>query len=108
MSTKAAASPAPQHLKALARANQVRIERAELKRRIASGDISVPQVLLACPSHATTMSISALLMSQRSWGRTRSRRLLASAGVPEAKAVGNLTERQRTATAALLALRKRN
>jgi ribosomal protein S13 len=53
------------------------------------------------------MSISELLMSQRSWGRTRSRRLLVSAGIPETKRLGNLTERQRKATAALLALRHR-
>lgn len=103
MGTKAAAN-APQHLKALERANQVRVARAELKRKVASGDISVPHVLLARPWHAATMSISDLLMSQRSWGRTRSRRLLVSAGIPETKPIGTLTERQRTATAALLEL----
>jgi hypothetical protein len=107
MGSQAAAGSAPQHLKALARANQVRVARAVLKRRIATGDVTVPQVLVACPWHATTMSISELLMSQRSWGRTRSRRLLVSAGIPETKRLGNLTERQRKATAALLALRHR-
>jgi hypothetical protein len=104
MGSKAAADSAPQHLKALERANQVRVARAELKRKVASGDISVPHVLLARPWHAATMSISDLLMTQRSWGRTRSRRLLVSAGVPETKPIGTLTERQRTATAALLEL----
>jgi hypothetical protein len=104
MGSKAAANSAPQQLKALERANQVRVARAELKRKVASGDISVPHVVLARPWHAATMSISDLLMSQRSWGRTRSRRLLVSAGVPETKPIGTLTERQRTATAALLEL----
>jgi hypothetical protein len=105
MGSRAAGSPAQQRLSALERANEVRIARAELRRGIASGDISVPQVLLACPSHAATMSITDLLTSQRWWGRTRSRRLLVSVGIPETKPVGRLTERQRIATAALLALR---
>lgn len=105
MGGKAPPSPELQQLKALERANQVRRARAHLKRKIASGEMSVPQVLVACPWHAATMSISDLLMSQRSWGRTRSRRLLVSVGVPERKPVGNLTERQRTAMAAQLALR---
>jgi hypothetical protein len=107
MGSNAPPRPAPQQLRALARANQVRRARAELKRKIENGEMSVPEVLVACPSHAATMSISDLLMSQRWWGRTRSRRLLVSIGVPERKSVGNLTERQRTEMAALLTLRAR-
>ena len=45
------------------------------------------------------MSISDLLMSQKRWGRARCKRLLTSIGVPENKAVGTLTERQRSALA---------
>ena len=48
------------------------------------------------------MTISALLMSQRSWGRVRSRRLLLSLGVPENKQIATLTERQRLALVAVL------
>lgn len=105
MGSNAQRSAAPQQLQALERAHQVRHARAELKRKIASGEMSVPQVLVACPSHATTMSISDLLMSQKWWGRARSRRLLISIGVPESRPVGQLTERQRTAMASLLTLR---
>ena len=92
----------PQHVQALKHANHVRTARSELKRKIASGDTSVPQVLIACPSHAATMSVSDLLMSQKQWGKTRSQRLLLSARIPERKPIGALTERQRTAMAALL------
>jgi hypothetical protein len=101
----APSSRAPQHLTALNRANRVRSARAELKRRIASGHTSVPQVLGECPWHAATMSVSDLLMSQRWWGRARCRRLLLTIGVPEGKPVGNLTERQRTEMATVLAVR---
>jgi hypothetical protein len=95
----------PQQLQAPKHANQVRSARSELKRKIASGETSVPQVLIACPSHAATMSVSDLLMSQKWWGTTRSRRLLVSIGIPERKPIGTLTPRQRTAMAALLELR---
>ena len=41
------------------------------------------------------MSLSELLCSQRRWGRARSRKLLASIGLNEAKRLGTLTDRQR-------------
>ena len=91
MGSNAPPTPAPQQFKALERANHVRRARAKLKRKIETGEMSVPEVLVTCPSHAATMSITDLLMSQKWWGRTRSRRLLVSIGVPERKPVGNLT-----------------
>jgi hypothetical protein len=93
----------PQHLRALEHANRVRLARADLKRRIAAGELSAAEVVLNCPWQAHSMSISDLLMSQKRWGRTRCRRLLVSLGVPENKQVGTLTERQRVALAAMLA-----
>ncbi|MBA2505885.1 MAG: hypothetical protein H0V29_08060 [Thermoleophilaceae bacterium] len=48
------------------------------------------------------MSILELLMSQRRWGRTRSRRILLGLGIPENKRIGTLTDRQRAALAAVL------
>ena len=92
-----------QHLRALEYANRVRLARARMKRRIASGELPVQDVVLSCPWQAHSMSISDLLMSQKRWGRTRSRRLLVSLSVPENKQVGTLTERQRQALAAVLA-----
>ncbi len=92
-----------QHLRALEYANRVRLARARMKRRIAAGELPVQDVVLSCPWQAHSMSISDLLMSQKRWGRTRSRRLLVSLSVPENKQVGTLTERQRQALAGVLA-----
>ena len=92
-----------QHLRALEYANRVRLARAQMKRSIAAGELPVQDVVLSCPWQAHSMSISDLLMSQKRWGRTRSRRLLVSLSVPENKQVGTLTERQRQALAAVLA-----
>ncbi|HZG48411.1 MAG TPA: hypothetical protein VEY90_02725 [Thermoleophilaceae bacterium] len=93
---------ASQHLRALQYANRVRLARAEMKRRIADGELPAAEVVLGCPWEAHSMSISDLLMSQKRWGRTRCRRLLVSLHVPENKQVGTLTERQRLALAAVL------
>ena len=102
MGDTASASGGQQHLHALARANRVRLARAELKRQIAAEEISASQVILDCPWEAASMSISDLLMCQRRWGRARCRRLLISLAVPENKEIGTLTQRQRGALAAVL------
>ena len=93
----------PQHLRALEHANKVRLARAELKRRIAAGDVRVPDVVVDNLWEARSMELSELLMSQKRWGRERCRRLLLSLSIPENKQLGTLTERQRSALAAMLA-----
>jgi hypothetical protein len=102
MEATATVAPAPQHMKALARANKVRLARAELKRQVAEGDLAVSDVVLACPWEAESMAISELLMSQHRWGRTRCRRFLAAIPMSETKTIGSMTERQRRAVAARL------
>jgi hypothetical protein len=98
-----AVTGAPQHLRALEHANRVRLARAELKRGIASGEVRVPDVVVESPWEAQSMELSELLMSQKRWGRERCRRLLLALGIPENKQIGTLTDRQRTALAAMLA-----
>ena len=83
-----------QCMEALARANEVRLARAALKREIGAGNREVADVVLQVPWQAQSMSLSELLCSQRRWGRARSRKLLASAGLGEAKKLGTLTARQ--------------
>ncbi len=91
-----------QHLQALEHANRVRLARAEMKRRIAAGELPAAEVILSCPWEAESMSISDVLMSQKRWGRARCRRLLTSIAIPENKRVGTLTERQRAIVASSL------
>jgi hypothetical protein len=85
----------PQRLRALERANEVRLARAELKRRIADGDVSAAEVILASPWQASSWTVGDLLMSQRRWGTTRCRKFLTRNQISEVKQVGHLTERQR-------------
>ncbi|WP_445149100.1 hypothetical protein [Baekduia sp. Peel2402] len=86
----------------MARANEVRLARAELKRQVAEGEISAAHVILECPWEAASMTVSDLLTSQRRWGSTRCRKLLQSVPMSENKTVGSMTERQRNALAGLL------
>jgi hypothetical protein len=67
----------PQYMHALQRANQVRLARAVLKRRVADGEIQAAEVILDCPWEAQSMAVADLLMSQRRWGATRSRKIMA-------------------------------
>ena len=103
MNATAAIAPAgPQHMRALERANKVRLARAELKRRVAFGEIDVAKVIVNCPWETHTMAVFDLLMSQRQWGQTRCRKMLAQLPVSDKKTVGSMTDRQRYALAAML------
>jgi hypothetical protein len=95
--------PHPQHLRALERANAVRLARAELKRRVAEGEISAAEVILDSPWEAESMTTSDLLTSQHRWGHTRCRKFLQCIPMSETKTIGSMTERQRHAVAQLLA-----
>lgn len=95
MSETATMTPAPQRLRALERANAVRLARAELKRRIAEGEASAADIILDPPAEAFSWAIGELLMSQRRWGTTKCRKFLSRYHITETKSVGALTDRQR-------------
>ncbi len=104
MTQTATMTPEPQRMQALERANQVRLRRAALKRRIAVGEISAAKVILDLPWEARNWSVGELLMSQRRWGSIRAHKLLAGLHISEKRTVGALTERQRNLLAAQLAV----
>src|SRR5580700_67977 len=108
MNATATVAPAgPQYMRALERANKVRLARAELKRRVAIGDLHVSEVILECPWEAESMAVADLLMSQRRWGQTRCRKFLAQIPMSEKKTVGSMTDRQRRTLAAMLSSAER-
>jgi hypothetical protein len=85
----------PQHMRALARANEVRLARAQLKREVGAGKRGIISVIRGCPWEAESMSVSELLCSQRRWGRARSRKLISALHINENKQLGTFTQRQR-------------
>ena len=103
MNATATVAPAgPQYMRALERANQVRLARADLKRRVAVDDVAVAEVIMDCPWEAHSMAVGDLLMSQRRWGQTRCRKFLAQVPMSEKKTIGSMTDRQRRTLAAML------
>jgi hypothetical protein len=102
MQQAATMAASPQHMRALERANAVRLARAELKRRVACGELGVAEVIMGELWEADSMTVADLLMSQRRWGYTRCRRFLQEIPMSETKRVGEMTDRQRRAVAQLL------
>jgi hypothetical protein len=108
MNATATIAPAgPQYMRALERANEVRLARAELKRRVAGDEATVAEVILECPWEAESMAVGDLLMSQRRWGQTRCRKFLAQVPMSEKKTIGSMTDRQRRTLAAMLTASRR-
>jgi hypothetical protein len=107
------ATAPPQHLAALAKANAVRLGRANLKRRIAAREVTLLEVL--SPDHAPgvrrlepvaelvrTLPIGELLTWPPRWGVKRMQTLLAAVDVGEHLELGQLTDRRRWAIIAEL------
>jgi len=92
-------------MRALERANLVRLARAELKRAIARGDAIPSEIVRDCPWETESMTLAELLTSQRRWGRTRARKFLMPLSLSENKQLGTLTERQRRLLSTELAAR---
>ena len=95
-------------MRALERANAVRLARAELKRKVAMDQIDVAAVVLNCPWEAESMAVADLLMSQRRWGQTRCRKFLAQIPMSERKTIGSMTDRQRRTLAVMLSSAERD
>jgi hypothetical protein len=95
-------------MRALERANAVRLARAELKRKVAMDLLDVAAVVLNCPWEAESMAVADLLMSQRRWGQTRCRKFLAQIPMSERKTIGSMTDRQRRTLASMLSSAERD
>jgi hypothetical protein len=82
-------------LRALAKANEVRVERARLKRAVAAGRIQLARVVADPPACAQTAKVRELLLAVPRIGPARADRLLARCRIAHAKTLAGLSERQR-------------
>ena len=82
---------------ALGRANEVRRCRADLKRDLAAGTLSIVTVLTDPPAYAETANVRQLLLALPKFGPVKTRRLLTNCRISENKTVGRLSDRQRAA-----------
>jgi hypothetical protein len=86
-----------QRLLPLAQANEVRRQRAELKRALAAGSIPFAQMLADPPACAQTANVADLLLSIPGIGPAKTNRALAHCRIANAKTIGGLSDRQRAA-----------
>lgn len=68
------AEDAPQHMRALKRANEVRFEMAEAKKQIAAGEVDPADFFDS--ERFGNLTVAEVLTSQRRWGTTRARKFL--------------------------------
>lgn len=88
---------AQRRLLSLARANEVRVERAHLKRELAAGSVAFAEMLANPPDCARTAKVGDLLLSVPGIGPAKSGRTLAHCRIANAKTIGGLSDRQRAA-----------
>jgi hypothetical protein len=84
-----------QRMDALHRANDIRCERARLKERLRSGELSIVDVLADPPVCVHTAKVLDLVLAVPKYGRVKANRLLERCRVSSSKTVNGLTPRQR-------------
>ena len=90
-----------QRMEALKRANDIRVKRAQLKKDLKSGAISIEQILSEPPEFVSTAKVFDMLMAVPKFGRVKAARLLNQCRISQSKTVGGLSDRQRHVLIAL-------
>jgi hypothetical protein len=91
-----------QRMDALARANQIRTRRAQLKRDLKSGRLSIQTLLLNPPEYVETAKVFDMLLAVPKYGRVKVNKILALCRISPSKTIGGLSERQRSELVSLL------
>ncbi len=86
---------ADQRREALAQANQVRNARAQLKRDLKGGRVSIIELIADPPPYLASAKVRGLLRALPGFGPAKATRLMERCQVSPVKSVGGLSERQR-------------
>jgi hypothetical protein len=84
-----------QRMDALRAANEVRALRAQLKRDLKAGRVSIGPLLLDPPPYLETAKVFDMLLALPKHGRVKAAKILQSCQVPPSKTFGGLSECQR-------------
>ncbi len=87
---------------ALARANEIRTRRAQLKRDLKSGRQSIHRLLLEPPSYVETAKVVDMLLAVPKYGRVKAHKVLQQCRISPSKTIGGLSARQRAELVAAL------
>jgi hypothetical protein len=91
-----------QRIDALRRANEVRALRAQLKRDLKAGRVSIGALLLDPPPYLESAKVFDMLLALPKYGRVKATKILHSCRVSPSKTFGGLSERQRAELAGRL------
>jgi hypothetical protein len=87
---------------ALERANKIRTARAQLKRDLKAGKVSIQKLLLEPPAYLETAKVFDMLLAVPKYGRVKANKVLVQCRISPSKTIGGLSERQRTELVSML------
>jgi len=91
-----------QRMEALGHANEVRTERAVLKRDLKAGREQVHDLILEPPELLETMKLFDLLLACPKYGRVKVNKILVQCRISPSKTIGGLSLRQRAEIVSML------
>lgn len=89
-------------MNALGRANEIRTQRAQLKRDLKAGRASIHRVLLNPPEYIETAKVFDMLLATPKYGRVKVNKILQVCRISPSKTIGGLSERQRAELISML------
>lgn len=91
-----------QRMDALNKANDIRSQRALLKKDLKAGRKLIHQILLKPPHFVETAKVFDLLLHVPKYGRVKANKVLGQCRISPSKTIGGLSQRQRTELVDLL------
>lgn len=91
-----------QRMDALRRANEIRTRRAQLKRDLKAGRVSITGVIDDPPEFMLTAKVFDVLMAVPKYGKVKATRYLNHCRISQGKTIGGLSDRQRSELLELL------
>ncbi len=85
-----------QRMEALNRANDIRTKRAQLKRDLKAGRVSIHDLLFDPPGFIATAKVFDMLLAVPKYGRVKANKVLVQCRISPSKTIGGLSVRQRT------------
>lgn len=84
------------------KANEIRVERAVLKRDLKAGRKRIHDLLLEPPEWLETMKVFDLLLATPKYGRVKVNKILVQCRMSPSKTIGGMSQRQRTELVSML------
>lgn len=83
-------------MEALQRANEFRSLRAQLKKDLKAGAVSLVDIIATPPDYVLTAKVFDMLMAVPKYGKVKATRYLNHCRIAQGKTIGGLSDRQRS------------